>query len=111
MTKHSSKFVIPFADKESPTFSAYIRRLAAAHSGPVILFTPRTASCGAITVPSLDWVNFSFPFDLNKEGILSILTADLSDRMLLDFFQEDEGPNLLEIEVQGDYWPGVRFQF
>jgi hypothetical protein len=49
-------------------------------------------------------VQFDFGFAVNRDGIVVLLTADLQDRMLLDFSEGPDGEQLLEVEVAGANW-------
>jgi len=55
----------------------------------VTIWTPRTVIFGYFRLPSVRYFNFSFPFDSNSEGIVSILASDFSKRVVLDFSKEN----------------------
>jgi len=52
----------------------------------------------------LQEINFHFAFDINREGIFSLLTGDLRNGLLLDFSEEAVGVRTLEIELSGENW-------
>ncbi len=59
-------------------------------------------------------IDFSFPFELNPEGIFDIETADGRNLLVLDFSSSPEGQEL-EIELIGDVWgtidlPDLKFE-
>jgi hypothetical protein len=70
----------------------------------VYIWTPASNVCGVLAPVSLQTIQWGFGFDLIKEGILVLLTADLADKMLLDFSQNSSGDHDLEIEVSGSKW-------
>lgn len=105
--KPSRVFQIPFSDKSSERFKGFVQRLHTANNSGVYIWTPRTAICGALLVPTLTSINFEFDFRVNKEGILAFSSGDLKDSMLLDFSIELTGGQVLKVELQGDDWPNV----
>jgi hypothetical protein len=54
-------------------------------------------------------VNFAFDFVMNPEGILVVLTADLSDKMLLDYSEDRVQGQMLELEISGPHWGPAEF--
>lgn len=104
------KQTLPFAEKTTPAFNEFINTLTSAYSGPIALFTPRTTACGFITVASLSDIHWNFPFTLNSEGIFSIVTLELTDRIVMDFFLGEGGSEMLELEVQGKNWSRILYQ-
>lgn len=100
-------FEMPFADRMSVRFQAFIAKLHAANPSPIYVFIPSTIDCGAILVPSLTDINFGFDFKINDEGVLSFVTADLADRLLLDLFVSSAGDQLMTLETQGANWMQV----
>lgn len=74
-----------------------------------LYWTPRTNGCGLYSVESIDAVNFNFPFNINAEGILVLVSVDAQDKLLLDFYKSDEGKQMVEIEVSGKNWSSAEF--
>ena len=101
-------FEIPFADKSSPRFRWLMKGLAALNPTPVYVWTPLSNVCGLLRPVALSDVNFGFDFNLSAEGILVILTADLSDKLLLDYSEESDEQKL-EIELSGEHWGTARY--
>ena len=108
-SSQSSKFEIDFIDKSSDRFVHYIQNICQTNDDQVYLWTSKTNSCGLYKVDSISHVNFSFPFEINKEGVLVFLTADVNDKLLLDFTIDDAGKKVIEVETQGLNWPSVEF--
>lgn len=102
-------FETAFSDRTSERFKRFVERLRNANSSPVYVWTPRTISCGALIVSSLDAVQFGFDFAINKEGILVFLTSDLEDRLLLDFSTTPTGEQCMRVETQGTNWAKIAF--
>ena len=102
------RFAIPFEEKGEAVFAAFVERLANANSSDVYLWTPASNICGVLRPIPLRTVRLAFPFNLNPEGIVVILTSDLADQLLLDYSTEvDE--QLLQVEVSGKHWGGVTY--
>lgn len=95
---------ILFSERSSQRIKGFVKRLSEANSSPVYVWSPRTIDCGAFQLPSLCIINLDFSFNINEEGILVFLTADLLDRLLFDFFSLPTGEQRLKIETQGENW-------
>jgi hypothetical protein len=100
---------MPFAELRSPDFQRFAAALALQNPSPVWIWTPRTEVMGMLRVDSLQQVNFGFDFSINTEGILSLLTADLEDSLLLDFSISDVGEQRVQVEIQGTNWEAVAY--
>ena len=99
-----NSFEIEFGGKDSPQFHEFVVRLKELNNSPVYVWTPRTRICGLFRLPSICSVDFSFPYSLNSEGILSISTVDALDRILLDWSTDNSGDERLIVEQQGPNW-------
>ncbi|MCG8422111.1 MAG: hypothetical protein MJE77_29665 [Proteobacteria bacterium] len=99
---------IGFREKETPRFRKFLERLHNSNASDVYLWTPATNICGLLPPLPLREVNFDFPFNLNPEGILTVLTSDLQDSLILDYSETEEGARL-EIEAAGPHWSTVEF--
>jgi len=99
-------FDIPFSEKSGTRFRAFLRHLADANPSDVYIWTPASNICGVLKPLSLSEFDVAFPFDVNPEGVLVILTADFSDQLLLDYSDEGQG-KMLEAEVSGEHWSRV----
>lgn len=103
------KFKIGFSEKDGSQFSRYIQGLYYSNSEQVYVWTGKTNSCGLYKVSSIKDVNFSFPFNLNEEGIVAFLSVDMKDKLLLDFSIESSGDKIVDVESQGLNWPNVKY--
>jgi len=95
---------LPFSDRETTRFHAMIEQLSTLNSASIYVWTPRAYICGLHRLVPLHEINFQFAFDINREGILSLLTEDLRNGLLLDFSEEVAGVRTLEIELSGESW-------
>lgn len=102
--KPLSSFVIPFSEKSSGRFRSFVRNLNKKIDGSVLLFTPSTLAFGFIETASLFDINFEFPFSFNKDGVVSILSSDASNSLLMDFFVSNSNIETLEVELEGFEW-------
>ncbi|HEY2030481.1 MAG TPA: hypothetical protein VGH20_14865 [Myxococcales bacterium] len=107
-TTARSKVRLPFEDKVTPVFDAYVRRLEQANPSQVYLWTPLASICGPAMAPSIAQVNFAFPFDVNVEGIVSFISADFRDELVLDYYEEQE-QYFVDVEARGARWPHCDF--
>jgi hypothetical protein len=103
----SVKFALAFEQLQSPEFASLVKQLYEKNMAPVYLWTSRTNDCGLFKVNDVTNINFKFPFDVNSDGILTIVTTDAQDRMLLDFNEEEKVGKTLEIEIRGQNWVKV----
>jgi len=106
---HASKFTIAFEDKLSERFRNYVENLYKANPVPVYLWIEESSMCGLIRLKSIKSVNFTFPFDVCPNGVITFSTADFRDRLLLDFFEDGVGQRMLEVESQGKHWLNVTY--
>lgn len=97
-------FTIPFSDLTTDKFKLFVSALSTANPSAVFLWTPRANDCGLLSLPSITKVQFSFPFELIPEGILVVSTVDCSDRLTLDFCENELGERLVEVELLGKHW-------
>jgi hypothetical protein len=103
-TADINKFAIDFEEKNSERFKKFITSLNEANSSPIYIWTNRSNFCGLHKINSIGMVDFSFPFDVNQEGIVVFLTEDINDKLLLDFSCNAQGEEILEVESQGKNW-------
>lgn len=104
-------FEISFQDKQSSDFKAYLSGLTNANPSPVQVWVSTTIECGILVAPSLQAISWDFGFAANADGILSLLTADLNDSLLLDFGEDDRRVARLTVDVYGRNWGSVPFPF
>jgi hypothetical protein len=101
---------IAFSEKSSPKFKTLIAELDELSSEGVYLWTPLSNLCGLLRPIPLDTIRWEFAFDLIPEGIIVFLSADLQDKLLLDYSSSSDGREELEIEVSGEKWTQKRLQ-
>lgn len=63
----------------------------------VYIFTSLSRDCGAVLIDSIIYFNFNFNFMDDHSGIISLISSDIKNKILLDFYEED-GLQYLEIE-------------
>lgn len=101
-------FELGFEEKKTPHFTNFVERLVAANGSPVYIWTQRAFDCGILGPFPLSEIDFGFDYSLNGDGLVSFLTTDFEDRLVLNFF-EAAGAKKLEVEVQGRSWSNVEF--
>jgi hypothetical protein len=106
-TEPSVKYEMPFSDRTKESFRDFSARLQGANPSTIYVWTPRTISSGTFVAPSIGSIKFNFDFEINPEGILTFLTSDLKDRLLLDFSTSSGGEEYMTIETQGPNWTKV----
>ncbi len=89
-----------------PRVEQLARILKNANGSKVYVWTPASNTCGLHPPIALASFNFDFPFDVNSEGIISLVTSDLSDRLIFDFSDENTS-RLIEIEAMGPHWGAI----
>jgi len=97
------KETFPFAEKARGSLSPLVH---AFQNDFVYLWTALTNDCGVHRAVPLADIDFNFPFEFSPEGILSVVSQDLGDRILLDWYEEG-GVELLDFEVIGPRWSAV----
>ena len=103
------KFTVDFSEKNDARFSSYVQGLYDANNEEVYLWTSKTNICGLYKVGSIKDVNFSFPFELNDEGVVVFVSADLENKLLLDFSVDPTGNKIVEVEAQGLNWSNIKY--
>jgi hypothetical protein len=100
---------VGFSEKSRPRFQRLVAALRDLNPGGVYIWTPLSNVCGLLRPVSLESIQWGFDFDLIPEGVLVLLTADLCDKMLLDFSESPTAGSELEIEVSGPHWGSCSF--
>lgn len=109
MAKYApKKFTIPFEARKQRPFLAFIQELIEANSSPIHIWTLPADVCGLLQTSSLRDIHFDFPFDLSKNAIVTFSTIDGSDRLSLDFWEDDAGDRWLSVEFSGANWGNVK---
>lgn|SRR5690606_5305130 len=63
----------------------------------IYVFTTLSRDCGAILIDNINSFNFDFHFADDPSGILSLISSDIKNKILLDFYEEDK---LFYIEIE-----------
>lgn len=92
--------------KEKNKLLLFINYLIKVKDGECYLNTSYSKDCGVLKLSSLKDFNINFKFFNEHSGILSIILKDLSNELLLDYFEEDN-EYYLEIEVYGKDWANI----
>lgn len=103
----ANKFLINFSDKEEERFKIYLKNLYLSNSNNIYFWTHNANFCGLYLGQTIQDLNYSFPYEINEDGVVVILTSDFKDKLLFDFFEDELGNRLLEIEAQGQNWSNV----
>lgn len=104
----NSKFYkakILFNDKER--LLLFIGDLLKIRDGKGFLSTTYSNDSGLLEINSLKDFNVNFRFDDEHSGLITIVLKDLSNKLLLDFYEENQ-ELYLEIETYGDDWSKAR---
>ena len=101
--KPFQKFKIKFSEKLDERFAMFVKNLYSLNSTPIHIWLKHTNTCGLFEIRSIMEFNFNFDYSVVNEGIISLLTKDLNDNIILDFF-EDSGEKFIEIELRGKNW-------
>ncbi|MFC5456752.1 hypothetical protein [Prosthecobacter fluviatilis] len=95
---------LPFEARTGVEFAQIIDQLRRLNSSSIYLWPSRANECGLLEVADLNQIKFSFPFDLNPDGILVVATSDGNDSMLLEWSDDERGVRMLEVEFRGPNW-------
>lgn len=99
------KAKVLFNDKER--LLIFIGDLLELKDGKAFLSTAYSKDCGLLQLNSLKDFNVNFKFNDEHSGLITIVLKDLSNKLLLDFYEENQ-EQYLEIEVYGDDWSKAR---
>ena len=101
----SYKTEILFHEKDK--LSIFIGKLIKLKDGDAYLHVTHSKSCGLLKLNSLKDFNVNFNFDDEHAGLITIFFRNLSNELLLDYYEEN-GEYYLEIETYGDDWSQAR---
>jgi hypothetical protein len=96
-----------FDEVKTPAFQGFVDRLYALNMSPVLIWTELATTCGPMRIGSITDVNFDFGFDANAIGRVTLSTIDGSDRLVLDWGEDDDGKQVLDIDIIGKHWIGA----
>lgn len=91
---------------EKAKLEGLVNKLVKLRDDDLLLITEYSKFCGALKLSSLKSFNIQFDFNAEHAGIIVLRLCDNSNKLLLDYYQ-DEGENILEIEVSGKDWPNA----
>ena len=97
-----------FSVLSSPRWRLYADQLESRSPGEVLLWIPTSPDCGLLRLPSLSRFQPTFPLEEYPEDILTLLTVDGDDSLLLDWGSYDD-ERLVELESNGARWAGIPF--
>lgn len=103
------EFTIAFEEKEHGRFNSYINSLYEVNQSELYLWTKNTNACGLYKTESIKNVNFTFPFNVNEEGIIVLLASNLKDKLVLDFYEDSDDELCLDVEARGDNWSKIKY--
>jgi len=63
-----------------------------------ILWIEYANDCGALKLETLNYFNFEFPYNVSKNGIITLTRIDYKYKILLDFYDEDD-IQYIDIEI------------
>lgn len=109
LTKYTSSAapatkVILFSERLSSWFAALVANLECQNPNPVFVWIDATNDCGFARPIKLRDFRFDFQFECIPEGVVALITADARDKMLLDFERDQDGAEIMTIELTGAGW-------
>ncbi len=93
----TDSYVILFTEKKSQKYILRLERFFG--SDKFLVWTSKTNYCGIFYLEGINCVDFSFPFDINDEGIVVFLNKDVQKKVISDFSTTASGEQVLEIEL------------
>jgi hypothetical protein len=99
-----------FSELHSDQFIKYVQKLQISKPNPIIVWTEQTIYCGALSIPSIDAIlEFDFEEIFNTESLITFITNDPRNSLLLDFELSRDNKKLMKIEVQGPNWSSISY--
>ncbi len=98
------EFEIPFTEKKTIKFDNFLQALHEQNDQPVLVWIKHTIDCGAYKMNSILDLNTQFSFTDPPGDIVVFVTNDNKDKLLLDCYVNQDGEEMLLIEIQGDNW-------
>lgn len=103
--ENSYKTKILFHEKDK--LLIFIGKLIKLKDDKAYLFITHSKKCGLLKLDNLKDFNINFNFNDEHAGLITIFLRDLSNELLLDYYEEN-GEYYLEIETYGDDWSKAR---
>jgi len=98
-----------FEEKTSEKFSNFLHILYNANPSNVYLWTKFASYYGICVLDSILDINTQFSFECSNNGLFTITTLDMRDRILFDFYEKSE-IRLLDVELFGTNWSKMRWE-
>jgi hypothetical protein len=99
-----------FSDLHSDRFIKFVQKLQISRPTPIMVWTVQTIYCGALSIPSIDLIlDFNFEEIFNTESLITFITNDPRNSLLLDFELSRNNEKLMKIEVQGPSWGSIAY--
>jgi hypothetical protein len=95
---------LDFSEKEGARFLRFIGSLSELNPSDVYIWVPHSRACGLLPPVPLETIQWGFSFNFSPDGIFSLVTSDLCDKMLIEFSETATGRRELEIEISGPHW-------
>jgi hypothetical protein len=99
----STKAIL-FAEIRSSRFASLIADLESRNPNPIFIWIEAANGCGFVKPIKLCDFQFDFEFDRIPEGIITLITSDARDKLLMDFEEDDDGTQIMTIELHGAGW-------
>lgn len=96
--------VILFTERLSSRFASLIANLECRNPNPVFIWIEAANDCGFSKPIKLRDFRFGFEFDRIPEGMISLISSDAKDKLLMDFEEDDDGTEIMTIELHGASW-------
>ena len=95
-----------FLFNEKDKLKEYVDKLYKLYPHEIYLLTGYSEYCGCLKMESLMDFNIYFNFNDERDGIMSILSADLNNSLLLDYYEE-YNEYYIELEFRGEEWSKI----
>jgi len=105
----TTRFTIPFKDKNLKRFSLFIDLLYKQNPGPMFIWTKFSEICGCVKINSIKEFNFQFPFSASSHGIVTIITKNITDKIVFDYYLDEEDKEMLEVSLIGNNWSAIHY--
>lgn len=101
--KNSSSYRERIKFNEKEKLRLFFAQLVELKNGRCYLKTKYSQDCGALKLNKLQDFNVNFNFNDEHAGLISIILEDLSNELILDYYEEND-EYYLDIEVFGLDW-------
>ncbi len=101
-------FLFSFYDKNK--LRTIFENLCALEEKQCFLRTIYSVDCGVLALNNILEFNIDFEFQDEHSGLITILSGDLKNKLILDFYEKNDH-NILEIECLGENWGQYQKRF